>query len=369
MRQRWFSGARPARLPGARRAVGLGLRWCGALLVAMGAPPLAGAQARPESSTLPRRAPLAQAHDGAGQRADGRADPFAAAPSGLDPTAHLLDYSLMGAALLTLGVSRAFDPAPAAFGPRYDPGNPAAILDPRLSDRIGGEMERQRVPTTTMGLVVAGGWLASTAVASLGQPGGGVVDTVGLHHGAVGFAESLLLTVAVVEVTKKAAGRLRPDFQDRARSYHCSTDAGAARLSAEHCVGVTPGGAELVEDGRKSFMSGHAATAFATAGHLSLQLGGRWVWGARATPASRALGLLGQAALLGGASWVAWGRVEENRHHALDVAVGAAVGLGLAQLGYWRFYDTDGRPRATTEGPGVPSLEVGPSGLGLGGRF
>lgn len=292
--------------------------------------------------------------------------PAAADP--LDPTEHLLDYGLIGGAVLTLGIMRTQDPGPARIGPVYDPKDPLAILDDRYADELGGTYSPERVTLNALLVALGVGWVAAAALAATATPGSdGAVDVQRLHHGLVGYAEALLLTAAAVEVSKVVAGRLRPDFQDRVRRVHCAPGA-SQPLPADQCVGVAADDSSVVAEGRRSFFSGHAAAAFATATFLSLELGGRFVWGTEATTTSRWLGIAGQAALVSAATWVAWGRVADHRHHPLDVVTGAVVGVALGNLGYWRFFDTAGRPRG---GPSV-SLSGGPTGLagvGLSGIF
>jgi membrane-associated phospholipid phosphatase len=293
--------------------------------------------------------------------------PARAAP--LDPAEHVLDYSLIGGAILTLGIVRGRTPGPALIGPRYDPKNPEAILADRYAGALGGELSTEKVTVNQLAVSLAVGWLGAAAIAATAVPGSeSAFDLQSLHHGLVGYAEALLLTTAVTEASKATIGRLRPDFQARVLRKHCTAGA-SAPLPESRCEGIrSTNDAELVDDGRKSFFSGHTATAFATAGFLTLQLGGRMVWGDEATAETRWLGITGQVALLAGATWVAWGRVDDNRHHPLDVGIGAAVGLAFANLGYWRFFDLRGRAR----GGSAVGLSGGPEGvpgLGLSGSF
>jgi len=70
--------------------------------------------------------------------------------------------------------------------------------------------------------------------------------------------------------------------------------------------------------GAHSFPSGHASAAFTGAEFIRKEYG--WAW---ATPAYLA------------ASFVAWSRVEADKHYTHDVLAGAAIGI-LANHDFWR---------------------------------
>jgi hypothetical protein len=70
--------------------------------------------------------------------------------------------------------------------------------------------------------------------------------------------------------------------------------------------------------GAHSFPSGHASAAFTGAEFIRKEYG--WGWGAPAYVA---------------ASFVAWSRVEADKHYTHDVLAGAAIGI-LANHDFWR---------------------------------
>ena len=72
---------------------------------------------------------------------------------------------------------------------------------------------------------------------------------------------------------------------------------------------------------RRSFPSAHSAIAFAGAHALHKEYG-------RISPWVSVAGY-------GVAAFTAIDRVCRNRHHWYDVAVGAAIGIGTTELGYW----------------------------------
>ena len=127
----------------------------------------------------------------------------------------------------------------------------------------------------------------------------------------------------------------------------------------------------VLKEGRMSFFSGHASVSFVAATYLALQVGGYWVWGDRATDASRPVGTMTMAALGGLASFVALSRTSlmDGVHHETDVLTGTLLGIGLANLFYWRHFGTDGRPRPhgdEAEGAEAPATSLTLSALGGG---
>jgi hypothetical protein len=90
----------------------------------------------------------------------------------------------------------------------------------------------------------------------------------------------------------------------------------------KHAVGET-----RPDGGSYSFPSGHTSMAFTGAEFIRKQYG--TAWGA---PAYLAAG------------FVAWSRVEANRHYTHDVLAGAAIGI-LANHDFWRWQDAGGSAR------------------------
>jgi len=150
------------------------------------------------------------------------------------------------------------------------------------------------------------GWVVTAlgGVSALGMIGSG--DASRFYH-VKGLAQALSTGVLVTGLVKVAIGRHRPDW-----------DAGVN----------TPGS-------RRSFPSGHSTQAFAIAtytilflhGHVFDRLRGEssLPWWEAATYGGIALG----------AAAVAGERVVHNRHHLLDVGVGAALGTASSSLFYW----------------------------------
>ena len=164
--------------------------------------------------------------------------------------------------------------------------------------------------------------------------------------------------------------------QDRVRRYYCNrpdhADVDCAGLN-EGPLSEDPSKIEKIwADSRRSFPSGHASTSFALATYAALVTGGHFVWGKEATDTTRAWGIPLQAAVLSLAAFVAWSRVNDGRHNLSDVLTGAALGTAMANLAYWRRFDTAGHSRNSDFAGTAMSLTGGPAGatgVGLLVRF
>jgi len=299
--------------------------------------------------------------------------PAAAADPGWWHSDNWVDYGLLvlGAGAY-LGMS-SFPPREEALvGPAFDPDDPAAVLDPALSDRIGrrhlDEGEGETVPEEVFYVAIPALLVGLGVEDALVRRNDDGLDLHGLHDTLVGFSQAVLLTLGATETLKVSVGRLRPDFQDRYRRHACSGDSVPDGVTCPD--GIQPlesdraESADRLDDGRKSFPSGHSSISFALATYGSLVIGGHFVWGDGATRGSRTLGIAAQTALMGAAAFTTASRVDDGRHHLGDVMTGAALGFGLAQLAYWRHFGLDGRPLAHDGGASV-RLGAGPGDAGL----
>ena len=264
-------------------------------------------------------------------------------------SAYAVDYAAtaVGAGLYFAAPSL-LDHGAAGIGPIYNPAKPASLLSQpgvaSVSKPYAEEGAGETVPTLWMGYgLVAGLGYVAVQEALFSPTAAGRWHRT--HDAVVGYLEGLALTLGVMELLKVGVGRLRPDFLDRARRYHCGNGSGAGF----DCDGVTPLPADkadwLMSDGRKSFPSGHSATAAYLATYLSLSVGGRWVWGEHATARSRVGGILAQVLLVSGAAFVASSRVTDGRHHLGDVLTGASIGAVFGSLAYARFFQLNGALR------------------------
>jgi membrane-associated phospholipid phosphatase len=289
---------------------------------------------------------------------------------------YLVDYGLI--ALGGAGYfARHVEPTQAALlGPVYDPKDPAAILDSKFSDRIGRthleEGDGETVSTAAATVVVAAGagyLLVEQGLGLMSNRGTAASRARMFHDTFVGYLETIALSTGLNSFVKNSFGRLRPDFQDRARRWYCPK----GELDAVHCpAGIKPLATDPEEnekiwfDGRRSFMSGHSVSAMNFASYLSLSIGGQYVWGSDATALSRSLGLAAQSLLLTTGVFIATSRFDDGRHHMGDVLTGSMFGIAVANFSYWRRFGIDGRPRRrAAAGETTVRLELGPGDAGL----
>lgn len=264
----------------------------------------------------------------------------------------------------------------AMLGAVYDPNDPAAILDSKFSDRIGRthlqEGDGETVSTAGATIIVAAGagyLLVEQGLHLMTAKGTSASRARMFHDTFVGYLETVALSTGLNSFVKNTFGRLRPDFQDRVRRWHCPR----GELDAVHCpVGVEPLSADPQEsekiwfDGRRSFMSGHSLSAMNLSTYLSLSIGGQYVWGSDATALSRSLGLAAQTLLLTSGVFIATSRFDDGRHHMGDVLTGSMFGLAVANFSYWRRFGVDGKPREKkAAGATSVRLEPGPGDAGL----
>ncbi|EXV05495.1 PAP2 superfamily protein [Metarhizium robertsii] len=147
------------------------------------------------------------------------------------------------------------------------------------------------------------------------------------------FFISIVLTLFLTDVVKNAVGRPRPDLLDR-----CHPSPGTKEnvlVTIEVC---TAGESHKLQDGWRSFPSGHSSFSFAGLGFLSLFLAGQLhifhhPIGGR--DLGRALICLSP---LVAATLIAISRCEDYRHDVYDVCVGSVLGMSVAYWSYRRHW-------------------------------
>ncbi|KAE8541513.1 hypothetical protein D1P53_002875 [Cryptococcus gattii VGV] len=174
------------------------------------------------------------------------------------------------------------------------------------------------------------------------------------HNSVLGLLMSYTMTGVVTQIIKMSVGRPRPDLIARCMPVEGATDHPVFGLSnVSICTNTN---AFILDDGFKSFPSGHSSMSFAGLGFLSLYLAGKMhLWdngGHRVSQHPLKISVVhplipefpsktrAWAALspLLGAAMVAISRTEDNRHHWQDVLVGSMLGLFIAWVAYRTYY-------------------------------
>uniref|UniRef100_A0A1B6GG12 Phosphatidic acid phosphatase type 2/haloperoxidase domain-containing protein n=1 Tax=Cuerna arida TaxID=1464854 RepID=A0A1B6GG12_9HEMI len=129
------------------------------------------------------------------------------------------------------------------------------------------------------------------------------------------------LNQVTVDMGKLTVGRLRPHFlavcQPDNLDQLCPSETAHSYITDIHCTG-SPG---IVEEGRLSFPSGHAALSFYVAIYVVVFLRHRLYWRAVRFP-----NYLLQAGLMFAAWFTSLSRVQNFMHHPTDVLAGAIIG-------------------------------------------
>lgn len=151
-----------------------------------------------------------------------------------------------------------------------------------------------------------------------------------IHVTILGFIISITLASVVTDVIKNTAGRPRPDLIDRCKPTEGTSP--TALLGIDICT--TPHDRRL-QDGWRSFPSGHSSFAFAGLGYLSLWLCGQLHVLRPRTDLARVLLVL---APLVGALLIALSRVADYRHDVYDVTAGSILGWTITWFSYRRYF-------------------------------
>ncbi|CAH7669437.1 phosphatidic acid phosphatase type 2/haloperoxidase [Phakopsora pachyrhizi] len=187
----------------------------------------------------------------------------------------------------------------------------------------------------------------------ISHPTGGVYFLPTLHHSLLGLLTSHALAIIPTDLLKIWVGALRPDFFSRC-SYSKTT---------HHCT-PHPHSSSLMENGMKSFPSGHSATAFAGLGFLSLWIAGRNGGFAIGGDGLRSSGPL-QSRLLKAsvalawlfiALWIASTRIQDHRHHPRDVICGSLIGILSALVSYFIYFPSPFNGQLLRTSMGKPRL-------------
>ncbi|KAF4121403.1 diacylglycerol diphosphate phosphatase / phosphatidate phosphatase [Geosmithia morbida] len=156
----------------------------------------------------------------------------------------------------------------------------------------------------------------------------------GLKHEAtyLPLAISVTLTAFLTDIIKNAVGRPRPDLLARCNPAGDLPIGSPLDISA--CT--TPHDSHRLQDGWRSFPSGHSSFSFAGLGFTSLYLAGQLgVFRPGARDLGRALFCF---IPLVGAMLIAISRCADYRHDVYDVCFGSALGYAVAYWSYRRHW-------------------------------
>ncbi|EMD38375.1 hypothetical protein CERSUDRAFT_113537 [Gelatoporia subvermispora B] len=164
-----------------------------------------------------------------------------------------------------------------------------------------------------------------------------------LHTSYLGLILGLGITGTITQFIKLTAGRPRPDLIARCIPMTGAMDPPLGLSSVAIC---TQTDTHIIDDGWRSFPSGHSSLSFAGMGFLSLYVAGKLHLFDRKGYAIKAWITL---VPLSSAALVAVSRTMDNRHHWQDVLVGSALGMVVAWFSYRQYY-----PALSSEWPHRP---------------
>lgn len=150
------------------------------------------------------------------------------------------------------------------------------------------------------------------------------------HVTILGLLISIALATVLTDIIKNAIGRPRPDLLAR-----CKPEKGTPEhllVTIDVCTETDP---HTLQDGWRSFPSGHSSFAFAGLGYLALFFAGQLHVFRPRTDLARVLVAL---APLIGAAEIAMSRMADYRHDVYDVTVGSLLGMSMAYFSYRRYY-------------------------------
>jgi diacylglycerol diphosphate phosphatase / phosphatidate phosphatase len=226
---------------------------------------------------------------------------------------YALDYIGFGIILAALLVSNSFEP----FHTLFSLDNPA-IQYPHA--------EHERVPTPMLYVYAIAIPFASIAAYLLLTRS----SAHKLHVSLLGLGITLVLAELLTNIIKNAVGRPRPDLLSRCKPKAGTPTTGLVGIDV--CTETDP---HTLQDGWRSFPSGHSSFSFAGLGYLALHLAGQLR--ALHTGADLPRFLICLIPLLA-AGGVAVSRLEDYRHDPYDVTVGSLLGFTVAYFSYRRYF-------------------------------
>ncbi|KAH8107123.1 PAP2-domain-containing protein [Cristinia sonorae] len=159
-----------------------------------------------------------------------------------------------------------------------------------------------------------------------------------LHNSLLGLLLGLSLTGAITQVVKLTVGRPRPDIIARCIPFPGAVD---PPLGLSNYTICTRGPGHILDDGWRSFPSGHSSLSFAGLGFLSFYLAGKLHLFDKRGQAHKSWIALTP---LAGATLVAVSRTMDYRHHWQDVTAGSILGLVMSYFAYRQYYPSLASP-------------------------
>ncbi|KIK96305.1 hypothetical protein PAXRUDRAFT_826103 [Paxillus rubicundulus Ve08.2h10] len=152
------------------------------------------------------------------------------------------------------------------------------------------------------------------------------------HHSTLGLWLSITITGTITQFVKVTVGRPRPDVISRCQPIPGSEDPLWGLSTVDICTQTSK---HMLEDGWRSFPSGHSSMSFAGLGFLTFYLAGKLHLFDTRGHASKAWLSLAPIAV---ASFVAISRTMDYRHHWQDVITGSVLGLVISYFSYRQYY-------------------------------
>ncbi|BGP49137.1 hypothetical protein JCM10450v2_005018 [Rhodotorula kratochvilovae] len=153
------------------------------------------------------------------------------------------------------------------------------------------------------------------------------------HNGWLGLLLSVSLTTVFTQAVKVTVGRPRPDMIDRCQPVEGAANRAVYGLATIDICTVQTG--HIIDDGFKSFPSGHSSFAWSGLLYLSLYLCGKMHIMDRRGHAFKAWIAITPPI---GATLIAVSRTMDYRHHATDVIAGSILGAVIALMTYHLYY-------------------------------
>jgi len=166
------------------------------------------------------------------------------------------------------------------------------------------------------------------------------------HQSIMGFCVSVALTMFVTSLIKVSVGRYRPDFISRCKvnvtkveeiydSYKISSEINFGPRNLYNTSICTNPDTGVINEGRKSFPSGHSAFSFSTLAYLSLFLAGKiHLYDGNYIFWKLLLVLVPNLIAL----YIALTRISDYRHHWQDIVVGSLIGILFSILSYFYYF-------------------------------